>query len=161
MYFIINNFRYMHRDTLQNICTGPISNASFVRLSISVKDLTGGKLVPVEGVSSPLYALEINPDKSMEEFRTAGQKLGGGGAKSLMQSMRLGAIADQILLRTWNWCAMVTMVVCSIFRRASKPTSAYDVPPEADVAWRLILMIGSVPAALTYYWRMMMPETAR
>ncbi|WJX72915.1 hypothetical protein P8452_56750 [Trifolium repens] len=25
------------RDTLQNICTGPISNASFVRLSISVK----------------------------------------------------------------------------------------------------------------------------
>ncbi|WJX51318.1 arsenite-transporting ATPase [Trifolium repens] len=87
----------MHRDTLQNICTGPISNASFVRLSISVKDLTGGKLVPVEGVSSPLYALEINPDKSMEEFRTAGQKLGGGGAKSLMQSMRLGAIADQVV----------------------------------------------------------------
>jgi PHS family inorganic phosphate transporter-like MFS transporter len=57
--------------------------------------------------------------------------------------------------------ATVTMVVCSIFRRASKPTSVYDVPPEADVAWRLILMIGSVPAALTYYWRMMMPETAR
>ncbi|KAK2380250.1 P-loop containing nucleoside triphosphate hydrolase superfamily protein [Trifolium repens] len=60
------------------------------------QDLTGGKLVPVEGVSSPLYALEINPDKSMEEFRTAGQKLGGGGAKSLMQSMGLGAIADQL-----------------------------------------------------------------
>ncbi|MCI06772.1 putative inorganic phosphate transporter 1-9-like [Trifolium medium] len=57
--------------------------------------------------------------------------------------------------------ATVTMVICSIFRRASKPASAYDVPPEADVAWRLILMIGSVPAALTYYWRMMMPETAR
>ncbi|PNY04275.1 arsenical pump-driving ATPase-like protein [Trifolium pratense] len=60
------------------------------------QDLTGGKLVPVEGVSSPLYALEINPDKSMEEFRTAGQKLGGGGAKSLMQSMGLGAIAGQL-----------------------------------------------------------------
>ncbi|CAJ2650324.1 unnamed protein product [Trifolium pratense] len=57
--------------------------------------------------------------------------------------------------------ATVTMVVCSIFRRASKPASVYDVPLEADVAWRLILMIGSVPAALTYYWRMMMPETAR
>ncbi|WJX40344.1 coiled-coil domain-containing protein mad1 [Trifolium repens] len=27
------------RDTLQNICTGPISNASFVRLSISVKSI--------------------------------------------------------------------------------------------------------------------------
>ncbi|XP_058729768.1 ATPase GET3B-like [Vicia villosa] len=60
------------------------------------QDLTGGNLVPVEGVSSPLYALEINPDKSMDEFRTAGQKLGGGGAKSLMQSMGLGAIADQL-----------------------------------------------------------------
>lgn len=57
--------------------------------------------------------------------------------------------------------ATVTMVVCSIFRRASKPSSPFDTPREADVAWRLILMIGSVPAAMTYYWRMMMPETAR
>ncbi|KAJ1397143.1 Sugar transporter, conserved site [Sesbania bispinosa] len=57
--------------------------------------------------------------------------------------------------------ATVTMVVCSIFRRASKPSSPHDAPAEADVAWRLILMIGSVPAAMTYYWRMMMPETAR
>ncbi|CAJ1939672.1 unnamed protein product [Sphenostylis stenocarpa] len=48
----------------------------------------------------------------------------------------------------------VTIVVCSIFRVASKSS-------EADVAWRLILMLGSVPAAMTYYWRMMMPETAR
>ncbi|XP_014507037.1 probable inorganic phosphate transporter 1-8 isoform X2 [Vigna radiata var. radiata] len=48
----------------------------------------------------------------------------------------------------------VTVVVCSIFRAASKSS-------EADVAWRLILMLGSVPAAMTYYWRMMMPETAR
>ncbi|KAL2322588.1 hypothetical protein Fmac_026967 [Flemingia macrophylla] len=31
---------------------------------------------------------------------------------------------------------------------------------DADVAWRLILMLGSIPAAMTYYWRMMMPETA-
>nr|QWT68772.1 inorganic phosphate transporter 7 [Astragalus sinicus] len=57
--------------------------------------------------------------------------------------------------------AMVTMAVCSIFRSAHKPSSAHDTPPEADVAWRLILMIGAVPAAMTYYWRMMMPETAR
>jgi len=57
--------------------------------------------------------------------------------------------------------ATVTMVVCLVFRSGSKPATAFDVPPEADVAWRLILMIGSVPAALTYYWRMMMPETAR
>ncbi|XP_052115167.1 ATPase GET3B [Arachis duranensis] len=60
------------------------------------QDLTGGRLVPVEGVESPLYALEINPEKSMEEFRAASQKLGDGmGVKSLMQSMGLGMIADQ------------------------------------------------------------------
>ncbi|KAI7990858.1 Inorganic phosphate transporter 1-4 [Camellia lanceoleosa] len=33
--------------------------------------------------------------------------------------------------------------------------------PQADYVWRIILMAGSVPAALTYYWRMKMPETAR
>ncbi|CAL9080229.1 unnamed protein product [Musa acuminata var. zebrina] len=31
----------------------------------------------------------------------------------------------------------------------------------ADYVWRIILMFGSLPAALTYYWRMKMPETAR
>ncbi|KAK7362502.1 hypothetical protein VNO77_04618 [Canavalia gladiata] len=57
-------------------------------------------------------------------------------------------------------CSIVTVIVCSIFRRASNPSP--DVTPsEADIAWRLILMLGSVPAAMTYYWRMMMPETAR
>ncbi|GMI70499.1 phosphate transporter 1;5, PHOSPHATE TRANSPORTER 5 [Hibiscus trionum] len=33
--------------------------------------------------------------------------------------------------------------------------------PEADYIWRIILMFGAVPAILTYYWRMKMPETAR
>ncbi|XP_004506046.1 ATPase GET3B-like [Cicer arietinum] len=60
------------------------------------QDLTGGNLVPVEGVNSPLYALEINPEKSMDEFRAAGQKYGGGGVKSLMESMGLGAVANQL-----------------------------------------------------------------
>jgi len=32
---------------------------------------------------------------------------------------------------------------------------------EADFVWRIILMFGAIPAALTYYWRMKMPETAR
>ncbi|KAK0577770.1 hypothetical protein LWI29_038364 [Acer saccharum] len=55
----------------------------------------------------------------------------------------------------------VTMVVCTIFKKSSATVSEHHTPPEADVAWRLILMLGSIPAALTYYWRMMMPETAR
>ncbi|KAJ0024944.1 hypothetical protein Pint_09183 [Pistacia integerrima] len=56
--------------------------------------------------------------------------------------------------------SMVTMVVCKIFERASN-ASGDQTPPGTDIAWRLILMLGSIPAALTYYWRMMMPETAR
>ncbi len=55
----------------------------------------------------------------------------------------------------------VTMVVCAIFDRASHNVSVDHTPKNADIAWRLILMLGAVPAGLTYYWRMMMPETAR
>ncbi|KAA0064665.1 putative inorganic phosphate transporter 1-9 [Cucumis melo var. makuwa] len=57
--------------------------------------------------------------------------------------------------------ATVTMVVCSIFDRASNFPTGKRTPMGADIAWRLILMLGAVPAAMTYYWRMMMPETAR
>ncbi|KAF8402466.1 hypothetical protein HHK36_010550 [Tetracentron sinense] len=33
--------------------------------------------------------------------------------------------------------------------------------PQGDFVWRIVLMFGAVPAVLTYYWRMKMPETAR
>ncbi|XAR61103.1 Phosphate-transporting ATPase [Bertholletia excelsa] len=33
--------------------------------------------------------------------------------------------------------------------------------PQADFVWRIILMVGALPALLTYYWRLKMPETAR
>ncbi|GLT35277.1 hypothetical protein SLA2020_097440 [Shorea laevis] len=54
----------------------------------------------------------------------------------------------------------VTMVICSIFQNGSH-ASKTNTPDAADISWRLILMMGGVPAALTYYWRMLMPETAR
>ncbi|EPS68482.1 phosphate transporter 2 [Genlisea aurea] len=61
---------------------------------------------------------------------------------------------------------IVSLIVSSIFEsRYGAP--AYEVNalastvPEADYVWRIILMFGAVPAALTYYWRMKMPETAR
>ncbi|KAH0974502.1 hypothetical protein GBA52_016401 [Prunus armeniaca] len=57
--------------------------------------------------------------------------------------------------------SIATMVVCGIFDAASDPKPKEKTPSEADVAWRLILMLGAIPAAMTYYWRMMMPETAR
>ncbi|KAL7586277.1 hypothetical protein Lser_V15G36654 [Lactuca serriola] len=67
--------------------------------------------------------------------------------------------------------SLVTMMVCSIFRvSADKLIAPFElpeseknapVPPESDLAWRLILMVGGIPALMTYYWRMKMPETAR
>ncbi|CAD6202081.1 unnamed protein product [Miscanthus lutarioriparius] len=61
---------------------------------------------------------------------------------------------------------IVALVVSEAFRNAF-PAPPYFVDaqaslvPEADYVWRVILMFGTVPAALTYYWRMKMPETAR
>ncbi|KAK6929175.1 Anion-transporting ATPase-like domain [Dillenia turbinata] len=60
------------------------------------QDLTGGTLVPVEGPDSPLFALEINPEKAREEFRSANQKNGGTGVKDFMDGMGLGVLADQL-----------------------------------------------------------------
>ncbi|XP_043694620.1 inorganic phosphate transporter 1-4-like [Telopea speciosissima] len=61
---------------------------------------------------------------------------------------------------------IIALIVSSAFN-ASYPAPAYDINatastvPQADYAWRIILMVGALPAALTYYWRMKMPETAR
>ncbi|GLU03637.1 hypothetical protein SLE2022_208260 [Rubroshorea leprosula] len=55
---------------------------------------------------------------------------------------------------------------------ASAFNSAFEAPPykvdpsgstvpQADYVWRIILMFGALPALLTYYWRIKMPETAR
>ncbi|PSR86576.1 Arsenical pump-driving ATPase [Actinidia chinensis var. chinensis] len=60
------------------------------------QDLAGGMLVPVQGLDSPLYALEINPDKSREEFHAAGQKHGGSDIKKFMDSLGLGMLAEQL-----------------------------------------------------------------
>lgn len=60
------------------------------------QDLTGGSLVSVEGVNSPLFALEISPEKAREEYRSVSQKNGGTGVKDFMDSMGLGMIAEQL-----------------------------------------------------------------
>ncbi|XP_010558852.1 PREDICTED: inorganic phosphate transporter 1-1 [Tarenaya hassleriana] len=57
---------------------------------------------------------------------------------------------------------MVALIVSSIFdHQFPAPTYAVDralsTPPQADYVWRIILMVGALPAALTYYWRMKMP----
>lgn len=60
------------------------------------QDLTGGMLVPVDGLDTPLFALEINPEKAREEFRSASQKNGGTGVKDFMDSMGLGMLVEQL-----------------------------------------------------------------
>ncbi|KAF7848482.1 hypothetical protein BT93_L1908 [Corymbia citriodora subsp. variegata] len=57
--------------------------------------------------------------------------------------------------------SIVTMAVCKIFGRIYPSLPNDPTPKQADIAWRLILMLGVVPAMMTFYWRMMMPETAR
>ncbi|KAG0497727.1 hypothetical protein HPP92_002418 [Vanilla planifolia] len=61
---------------------------------------------------------------------------------------------------------IVTIIVTTAFNnRFDAPP--YDIDPvgstvpQADYVWRIILMFGAVPAAMTFYWRMKMPETAR
>nr|POF11685.1 putative inorganic phosphate transporter 1-5 [Quercus suber] len=39
--------------------------------------------------------------------------------------------------------------------------SVFSTQPEADYLWRIVLMLGALPAILTYYWRMKMLETGR
>lgn len=58
------------------------------------------------------------------------------------------------------------LIVSSAFNAAFKAPAYEDDPiastaPQADYLWRIIVMVGALPAALTYYWRMKMPETAR
>ncbi|KAL3507655.1 hypothetical protein ACH5RR_033037 [Cinchona calisaya] len=61
---------------------------------------------------------------------------------------------------------IVSLIVSVSFNHAY-PAPPYEqnpagsTVPQDDYMWRIIVMFGAVPAALTYYWRMKMPETAR
>ncbi|KAL5148710.1 Inorganic phosphate transporter 1-11 [Glycine soja] len=64
------------------------------------------------------------------------------------------------------FAGLVSMALSGIFKYYYPAPAYIDNPvlstqPEGDLLWRLVLMIGSVPAMLTYYWRMKMPETGR
>ncbi|KAK6925943.1 Major facilitator, sugar transporter-like [Dillenia turbinata] len=62
--------------------------------------------------------------------------------------------------------ALVTLTLSKIFVNLypAPPFSAepiFSTRPEADYMWRIALMLGALPALLTFYWRMKMPETGR
>lgn len=61
---------------------------------------------------------------------------------------------------------IVALIVSSAFNNkydspAYEVDKAASLPSQADYVWRIIVMFGALPAVLTYYWRMKMPETAR
>ncbi|KAF6998709.1 hypothetical protein CFC21_014801 [Triticum aestivum] len=61
---------------------------------------------------------------------------------------------------------VVAIIVSAAFKErfdapAYRDDRAGSTVPQADYVWRIVLMFGAVPALLTYYWRMKMPETAR
>ncbi|KAE8682352.1 putative inorganic phosphate transporter 1-12 [Hibiscus syriacus] len=64
------------------------------------------------------------------------------------------------------FAGLVSMCLSAIFLELY-PASSFNVDPifstqpEADYLWRIVLMFGALPALLTYYWRMKMPETGR
>ncbi|KAJ4720257.1 Phosphate transporter [Melia azedarach] len=60
----------------------------------------------------------------------------------------------------------VAMLVSTIFLKAYPAPEFHEnhvlsTQPQGDYVWRIVLMFGAVPAGLTFYWRMKMPETAR
>jgi len=61
---------------------------------------------------------------------------------------------------------MVAIVVSAVFNALYPAPSFQANPllstvPQADYVWRIVLMFGALPALITYYWRMKMPETPR
>uniref|UniRef100_A0A0D3ATS5 Major facilitator superfamily (MFS) profile domain-containing protein n=2 Tax=Brassica oleracea var. oleracea TaxID=109376 RepID=A0A0D3ATS5_BRAOL len=90
----------------------------------------------------------------MSEY--ANKKTRGGFIAAVFAMQGFGILAGGI----------VALVLSSIFDYQF-PSPIYSVDPyastvpQADYLWRIILMIGALPAAMTYYWRMKMPETAR
>ncbi|KAL0376786.1 UNVERIFIED_CONTAM: putative inorganic phosphate transporter 1-5 [Sesamum calycinum] len=74
----------------------------------------------------------------------------------------------QILARGFGilFSGIISLAVSAGFDHRYKAPAYEDNPaastvPQADYVWRIILMFGALPAALTFYWRMKMPETAR
>ncbi|CAA2999960.1 inorganic phosphate transporter 1-11-like [Olea europaea var. sylvestris] len=64
------------------------------------------------------------------------------------------------------FAGLVSMTLSKIFLNAYpgprfSESPIFSTEPEADYVWRIVLMLGALPAILTFYWRMKMPETGR
>ena len=64
------------------------------------------------------------------------------------------------------FAGLVSMILSKIFLQlfpapAFEDDEIFSTQPEGDYLWRIVLMLGALPALTTYYWRMKMPETGR
>jgi len=69
------------------------------------------------------------------------------------------------------FAGLVSMTLSAIFlhyfdtpgfnKNPAEFSDVFSTQPQADYLWRIVLMIGALPAIVTFYWRMKMPETAR
>ncbi|KAK4273754.1 hypothetical protein QN277_017090 [Acacia crassicarpa] len=90
----------------------------------------------------------------MSEY--ANQKTRGGFVAAVFAMQGVGILV----------AGVVAMVVSKLFL-AAYPAANFEkdpimsTQPEGDLVWRIVLMFGAIPAALTFYWRLKMPETAR
>ena len=65
------------------------------------------------------------------------------------------------------FAGLVSMILSWIFLHYNEApiykgdefSNVLSTQPGADFMWRIVLMLGALPAILTYYWRMKMPET--
>ncbi|CAK7324100.1 unnamed protein product [Dovyalis caffra] len=64
------------------------------------------------------------------------------------------------------FAGLVSLILSGIFLAGYRAVPFSRDPilstqPQADFLWRIVLMLGALPAILTYYWRTKMPETGR
>ncbi|CAD6261311.1 unnamed protein product [Miscanthus lutarioriparius] len=79
----------------------------------------------------------------------ANKKTRGAFMAAVFSMQGLGNLAAGVVVLTVSGSFMNT------------PTYTADMVGTADYVWRIVLMFGAIPALLTFYWRMRMPETAR
>ncbi|RRT66195.1 hypothetical protein B296_00034699 [Ensete ventricosum] len=64
------------------------------------------------------------------------------------------------------FAGLVSMTLSAVFLHYNPAPSFTENPglsvqQAGDFLWRIVLMLGALPAVVTFYWRMKMPETAR
>ncbi|KAM2511876.1 hypothetical protein PS1_036215 [Malus domestica] len=118
------------------------------------------QLVQGEGVQGEANQFNKKPVKTLMFFE-------GCPRRFRCTFLLKGACVEELkkIKHVVQYC--IFAIICSAAFNANFDAPTYKVNalastvPQADYLWRIIVMVGAIPATLTYYWRMKMPETAR